>query len=109
MSDKVQNIMDEIKELTLLEASELVKALEEASGFPRCRSPVMVAGGAGGGGAAAAPAEEKTEFTVVLTNVGRQQDRRHQSCPRSHEPWPQGSQGLGRWSSEDHQGRRQQG
>jgi large subunit ribosomal protein L7/L12 len=33
-------------------------------------APVMVAGGAGGGGAAAAPVEEKTEFTVVLTNVG---------------------------------------
>jgi len=71
MSDKVQKILDEIKELSLLEASKLVKALEEAFGVSAAAAaPVMVAGGAGGGGAAAAPAEEKTEFTVVLTNVG---------------------------------------
>ena len=71
MSDKVQKILDEIKELSLLEASQLVKALEEAFGVSAAAAAaVMVAGGAGGGGAAAAPAEEKTEFTVVLTNVG---------------------------------------
>ena len=71
MSDKVQKILDEIKELSLLEASQLVKALEEAFGVSAAAAaPVMVAGGAGGGGAAVAPAEEKTEFTVVLTNVG---------------------------------------
>ena len=71
MSDKVQKILDEIKELSLLEASELVKGLEEAFGVSAAAAaPVVVAGGAGGGGAAAAPAEEKTEFTVVLTNVG---------------------------------------
>jgi large subunit ribosomal protein L7/L12 len=70
MSDKVQKILDEIKELSLLEASQLVKSLEEAFGVSAAAAaPVMVAGGAGGG-AAAAPAEEKTEFTVVLTNVG---------------------------------------
>ena len=71
MSDKVQKILDEIKELSLLEASQLVKSLEEAFGVSAAAAaPVIVAGGAGGGGAAAAPAEEKTEFTVVLTNVG---------------------------------------
>ena len=71
MSDKVQKILDEIKELSLLEASQLVKSLEEAFGVSAAAAaPVMVAGGAGGGGAAAAPAEEKTEFTVVLTSVG---------------------------------------
>jgi len=71
MSDKVQKILDEIKELSLLEASQLVKSLEEAFGVSAAAAaPVMVAGGAGGGAAAAAPAEEKTEFTVVLTNVG---------------------------------------
>jgi large subunit ribosomal protein L7/L12 len=71
MSDKVQKILDEIKELSLLEASQLVKTLEEAFGVSAAAAaPVMVAGGAGGGGAAAAPVEEKTEFTVVLTNVG---------------------------------------
>jgi large subunit ribosomal protein L7/L12 len=71
MSDKVQTILSGIKELSLLEASQLVKALEEAFGVSAAAAaPVVVAGGAGGGGAAAAPAEEKTEFTVVLTNVG---------------------------------------
>jgi len=71
MSDKVQTILNGIKELSLLEASQLVKALEEAFGVSAAAAaPVVVAGGAGGGGAAAAPAEEKTEFTVVLTNVG---------------------------------------
>jgi large subunit ribosomal protein L7/L12 len=71
MSDKVQKILDEIKELSLLEASQLVKGLEEAFGVSAAAAaPVVMAGGAGGGGAAAAPVEEKTEFTVVLTNVG---------------------------------------
>ncbi|MCI0625667.1 MAG: 50S ribosomal protein L7/L12 [Acidobacteria bacterium] len=71
MSDKVQKILDEIKDLSLLEASHLVKGLEEAFGVSAAAAaPVVVAGAASGGGAAAAPAEEKTEFTVVLTNVG---------------------------------------
>lgn len=72
MSDKVQKILDEIKELSLLEASQLVKGLEEAFGVSAAAAaPVVVAGAAGaGGGGAAAPAEEKTEFAVVLTNVG---------------------------------------
>lgn len=71
MSDKVQKILDEIKELSLLEASELVKGLEAAFGVSAAAAaPVVMAGGAGGGGAAAAPAEEQTEFTVVLTNFG---------------------------------------
>jgi large subunit ribosomal protein L7/L12 len=71
MSDKVQKILDEIKELTLLEASQLVKNLEEAFGVSAAAAaPVVVAGATGGGAGAAAPAEEKTEFSVVLTNVG---------------------------------------
>jgi large subunit ribosomal protein L7/L12 len=63
-------IADQIQGLTLLEASQLVKLLEEKLGVSAAvAAPVMVAGG--GGGAAAAPAvEEKTEFTVVLTAVG---------------------------------------
>jgi len=70
MSDKVQKILEEIKVLTLLEASQLVKGLEEAFGVSAAAAaPVMVTGAAGGG-AAAAPVEEKTEFAVVLTNVG---------------------------------------
>jgi large subunit ribosomal protein L7/L12 len=57
--------------LSLLEAAELVKKLEERLGVSAAAAaPVMVAGAAGGGAAAAAPAEEKTEFTVVLTSAG---------------------------------------
>jgi len=68
---KVDTILDEIKGLTLLEASELVKKMEETFGVSAAAATVVAAGG--GGGAAAgggAPAEEKTEFTVVLTDVG---------------------------------------
>ncbi|HEY2383289.1 MAG TPA: 50S ribosomal protein L7/L12 [Terriglobia bacterium] len=67
---KVQNIIEEIKGLSLLEASELVKGIEEAFGVSAAAAAVAAAPAAGGGGAAAAPAEEKTEFSVVLTAVG---------------------------------------
>jgi large subunit ribosomal protein L7/L12 len=70
MASKVEGILEEIKGLTLLEASDLVKKMEEAFGVSAAAAaPVMVAGGgaAAGGGA---PAEEKTEFAVVLTEVG---------------------------------------
>jgi large subunit ribosomal protein L7/L12 len=71
MASKVETILEEIKGLTLLEASDLVKKMEEAFGVSAAAAaPVMMAGGAAGGGAAAGPAEEKTEFTVVLTEVG---------------------------------------
>jgi len=70
MSSKVETLLEQIKGLTLLEASELVKKMEEAFGVSAAAAaPVVVAGGAPGGGAAA-PAEEKTEFAVVLTEVG---------------------------------------
>jgi|SRR5438270_766316 large subunit ribosomal protein L7/L12 len=65
---KVDSILEEIKGLTLLEASDLVKKMEETFGVSAAAATV-VAGGVGGG-AAAAPAEEKTEFSVVLTDVG---------------------------------------
>jgi large subunit ribosomal protein L7/L12 len=67
---KVENIIEEIKGLSLLEASELVKGLEEAFGVSAAAATVAAAPAAGGGAAAAAPAEEKTEFSVVLTAVG---------------------------------------
>jgi len=69
MSEAIDKIVEQIKGLTLLEASELVKKLEETLGVSAAAAgPVVVAAAAGGG--AAAPAEEKTEFTVVLTGVG---------------------------------------
>ena len=67
---KVETILDEIKGLTLLEAAELVKKMEESFGVSAAAAaPVVMAGGPAGAGAAAA-AEEKTEFTVVLSDVG---------------------------------------
>jgi large subunit ribosomal protein L7/L12 len=67
MSDKVQKILDAVKELSLMEVSELVKALEEEFGVSAA-APMMMAGPAAG--AAAAPAEEQTEFDVVLKDAG---------------------------------------
>jgi large subunit ribosomal protein L7/L12 len=65
----LQQLEDSIVGLSLLDAAALVKKLEERLGVSAAAAaPVMVAGG--GGAAAAAPAEEKTEFTVVLTEVG---------------------------------------
>jgi large subunit ribosomal protein L7/L12 len=66
----INAIADQIQGLTLLEASQLVKMLEEKLGVSAAAAaPVMVAGGAAAGAAAPA-AEEKTEFAVVLTVVG---------------------------------------
>lgn len=64
----IDALVEEIGKLTLTEASELVKALEEKFGVSA--APVMVAGGAAPAAAAAAPAEEKTEFDVILKNAG---------------------------------------
>ncbi len=66
----INAIADQIQGLTLLEASQLVKMLEERLGVSAAAAAVAAAP-AGGGAAAAAPAaEEKTEFTVVLTAAG---------------------------------------
>lgn len=64
-SEKIVKIIDEVKELTVLELNELVKAIEEEFGVSAA-APVMVAGGA----APAAAAEEKSEFDVVLLEAG---------------------------------------
>jgi len=69
MSD-IQNLVEQIKGLTLLEASELVKSLETTFGVSAAAAAVAAAP-AGGAAAAAAPVEEeKTEFSVVLTAAG---------------------------------------
>ena len=67
MSATTDEILEKLKSLSLLEASELVSQIEEAFGVSAA-APVAVAG-AGGGGAAAEPEEEKTEFDVVLDEV----------------------------------------
>lgn len=68
MSDKVVKLIEDVKALTVLELSELVKALEEEFGVSAA-APVAVAAAAPAAGGAAA-AEEKTEFDVVLKEVG---------------------------------------
>jgi large subunit ribosomal protein L7/L12 len=70
MANKVETILDEIKGLTLLEAADLVKKMEETFGVSAAAAPVAVAAGGAATGGGAAAAEEKTEFTVVLTEVG---------------------------------------
>jgi large subunit ribosomal protein L7/L12 len=64
----LQKIVDTLSGLTVLEAAELAKMLEEKWGVSAAAPVAMIAAGA----AAAAPAEEKTEFTVVLTGAGAQ-------------------------------------
>ena len=68
MSEKITNIIEEVKALTVLELSELVKAIEEEFGVSAA-APVAVAAAPAAGGAAAA-AEEKTEFDVILKAAG---------------------------------------
>jgi len=70
MSEKIEKLLEEISSLTLVEAAELKKALEEKFGVTAA-APMMMAGPMPGAAAEAAPAaEEKTEFDVELTEVG---------------------------------------
>jgi large subunit ribosomal protein L7/L12 len=70
MASKVETILEEIKALTLLEASDLVKKMEEAFGVSAAAAAPVVMAGAAGAAGGAAPVEEKTEFSIVLTEVG---------------------------------------
>ena len=66
-----QQVVDYIKGISVLELSQLVKALESELGVSAAAAmPMAMPGAAAGGGAAAAPAEEKTEFNVTLTEAG---------------------------------------
>jgi large subunit ribosomal protein L7/L12 len=66
---KLEKIVEDLSSLTVLEAADLAKLLEEKWGVSAA-APVAVAAAPAGGGAAAAPVEEKTEFTVVLASAG---------------------------------------
>ena len=67
----LQQLEEQIVGLSFFDAAQLVKKLEERLGVSAAAAaPVVVAGGGAGAGAAAAPAEEKTEFAVVLKEVG---------------------------------------
>ncbi|MBI4853148.1 MAG: 50S ribosomal protein L7/L12 [Acidobacteria bacterium] len=69
MSEKLQGILDQVKGLTLLEAAQLVKMMEEAFGVSAAAAQVAVAP-SGGAVAPVAEAVEPTEFNVILANVG---------------------------------------
>ena len=68
LSEKVQKLVDAVKELSLMEVSELVSALEETFGVTAA-APMMM-GTAAGGAAGAAPVEEQDEFDVILKEAG---------------------------------------
>ena len=98
MSAVQTEILDKISSMTVLELSELIKAMEDKFGVSAAAA-VAVAGPAAGAAPAAA-AEEQTEFTVMLTCVRREQGERHQGGARADGPRPQGSEGPGRRRAE---------
>ena len=65
-----EDVIEFLKSMTLLEASQLVKELEETFGVSAAAAAVAAPAAGGGGGEAAAPAEEKTEFDVILQAIG---------------------------------------
>lgn len=67
---KLQTIVDSVKELSLMEVADLVKALEDEFGVSAAAPVMMGALPAAGAAASAAPAEEKTEFDVILKSAG---------------------------------------
>ena len=71
MSEKVEKSLEEVKELTVLELTEVVTALEEEFGVSAA-APAAVAAAPVAGGAAPAAAEEKTEFDVIITEAGQE-------------------------------------
>lgn len=71
-SEKVTQLMEEVKEMTVLELSELVKALEEEFGVSAAAPAAVAAAPAAGGGDAAPAAEEKSSFDVVLESAGQE-------------------------------------
>ena len=94
MSEKIQKLLEEIQQLTLLEASELVKGLEERFGVSAAAAaPVAAAGPAG---PAAEEVEEQTEFNLILTGFGANKKiNTIKVVSRSDQPGSQGGQGSG--------------
>jgi hypothetical protein len=103
----LQQLEEQIVGLSLLDAAQLVKKLEERLGVSAAAAaPVVMAGGGAGAAAGAAPAEEKTEFSVVLKEVGA---NKINVIKAVREPRPEGSQGPGGWRAQADQRRRLQG
>ena len=72
MSEKVEKLIEEVKELTVLELSEVVKALEEEFGVSAAAPAAVAAAPVAGGAAPAAAGEEQTEFDVIITEAGQE-------------------------------------
>ena len=70
MAANLENLVEELSKLSVLEAAELVKALEEKWGVSAAAPVAVAAAGAMGGAAAAEPVEEKTEFDVIIKETG---------------------------------------
>ena len=87
-SEKVTALVEQVKELTVLELSELVHTLEEVFGVSAAAAAV-----AAPAASAAAEVEEKTEFDVILKSAG--QAGRYQGCPCRYRSGPEGRQGSG--------------
>ena len=103
----LEKIVDDLSSLTVLEASELAKLLEEKWGVSAAAAVAVAAGPAGV--PPPLPAEEKTEFTVVLAAAGDKKIEVIKEVRAHHRPRPEGSQGSRRGCAEAGQGRRQQG
>jgi len=70
VSEKVQKVFDEVNALSVLEVSQLSKLMQETWGVTAAAPVAVAAAPSAGGGTAAAPVEEKTEFTVILKEIG---------------------------------------
>jgi len=101
-------MVDDLSALSVIEAAQLSKMLEEKWGVSAA-APVAVA--AFGAAAAAAPeaAAEQTEFDVILAAIGEKKDQCHQGGPGDYQPRPQGSEGPRRGRAQACEGRCQQG
>ena len=104
-----QQVVEYIKGISVLELSQLVKTLESELGVSAAAAMPMAMPMGGGGGGAAAPAEEKTEFTVTLTEVGGNKINVIKVVREDHQPGSQGSQGPRRGRAQADQGRRPEG
>ena len=92
----INAIADQIQGLTLLEASQLVKMLEEKLGVSAAAAAPVAAAGGGGGGGSGSGGRREDRIHGGPDGGRRQQDQRHQGRSRSHQPGPEGSQGPGR-------------
>ena len=99
----LEKIVEDLSALTVLEAAELAKLLEEKWGVSAAAAVAVAAAPAA---AAAAPVEEKTEFTVILAAAGDKKIEVIKEVRADHRPRPQGSQGSRRGRAEARQGRR---